>query len=789
MNIKILRILVFLMCISLQSVSAISAERKGSSTLILKQSNLELLDVTFHNVFEKDDFVSFKGKIKDTSQNILGNKSLNFAIDFDFQDAKSKTDNIVKFSRIDIKIEQLLDHEVTTKILKCSKISYKADKGVIKSIKILFQEEEKRSCIINALPDTFAVQVKFIAEKLTTLVKNASFDDLKNKKKLNAFINSPVHLNSSIDLFKDLIVTRETQAKTSVISKKLKHRSVMSKPMDYSSQVNIFVPKDVIKNFTSASPQIIEYFCKPDGNYSYERALEIKETIPPWRIKGLTSSMSNQREVGGLSKTMDFVSIMSELAVNIFLTRDEAKHEAALSTLFYWAKEDALKATVICFGPKRQTKECTQYQKKDGSDLSDSMDYGATQSAMMHLTYAYYFSIVMFKPEDNRHAVIQEWLAEFLSRNKKKLNEPAFGFDFGWHFPAIFETKLDGKNPEKLIKKLLKSLNKLILKDGSIKDRTTRGYRALWYHHDAMREIMLTLEIARNFNVAIPETLHKKIEKSAQLFVRGFLDHSYMNQWAKTAHNMKFIKSYQKFDENLSTMRNGTTWIFLYLYRYPNSEIAKTLARLIKHHNQIGARRDGMTGLGLGCLYMAAMDGRRANNPSMSEIDLASMIDEDNGMNDFSFTDAKITYIHEDRKNINYKVKLSNVNITKKSYGDIKFDILIGYKTEQQKKKNRPIGFKFQIWTPNLNGIDKEKLYKNCRSIAYKKKDDKLIGIKMHYGNEEMSNYCLLKSVPESEHLFLKTLHYNLNKVIQIIKISNPVEADFIELGMEFIQG
>ena len=118
MNIKILRILVFLMCISLQSVSAISAERKGSSTLILKQSNLELLDVTFHNMFEKNDFVSFKGKIKDTSQNILGNKSLNFAIDFDFQDAKSKTDNIVKFSRIDIKIEQLLDHEVTTKILK-----------------------------------------------------------------------------------------------------------------------------------------------------------------------------------------------------------------------------------------------------------------------------------------------------------------------------------------------------------------------------------------------------------------------------------------------------------------------------------------------------------------------------------------------------------------------------------------------------------------------------------------------------------------------------------------------
>ena len=88
-----------------------------------------------------------------------------------------------------------------------------------------------------------------------------------------------------------------------------------------------------------------------------------------------------------------------------------------------------------------------------------------------------------------------------------------------------------------------------ILEDGSIRNRTTRGNKALWYHHDGMKEIMITLELARRHGFEIPKKLVLKVEKAGELFIKAFQDHSYLNKWAKIAHNSVYTPDKQEYLE------------------------------------------------------------------------------------------------------------------------------------------------------------------------------------------------------------------------------------------------
>ena len=79
-----------------------------------------------------------------------------------------------------------------------------------------------------------------------------------------------------------------------------------------------------------------------------------------------------------------------------------------------------------------------------------------------------------------------------------------------------------------------------MLEDGSIKNRTTRGNRGLWYHHTGLIETIVTLEMARKHGLKIPSSLEQRIERAGEIFIRGFEDHSYMDKWAEVAYRGVF---------------------------------------------------------------------------------------------------------------------------------------------------------------------------------------------------------------------------------------------------------
>lgn len=252
---------------------------------------------------------------------------------------------------------------------------------------------------------------------------------------------------------------------------------------------------------------------------------------------------------------------------------------------------------------------CTEWTRKDGQDLSDKKDFSTVQMWVMKLAYGYYFGLSDFKPQDSRHKTIRDWFQKFFQRNKRA-TKVYFGLDHGWFYPAILDRLRQKKSPKSLITELLYSLEDQVLDDGSMNNRTTRGNKALWYHHDALKEAVVTSEIAKTFNITITAKLRKKLSKSGEVFIKGYFDHSYLDQWAKQAHNSVFRPGEQTFRAKLNQIQNGHSWFYIFSYRNPDDPLTNRLDKLIRQESN-QAVKDGQLGLGVGCIYAVAKGGQK----------------------------------------------------------------------------------------------------------------------------------------------------------------------------------
>ena len=373
---------------------------------------------------------------------------------------------------------------------------------------------------------------------------------------------------------------------------------------------NFIVPLDVLRQFSSANQVAINKSCGLNPNYHRTKINDELAKNVPLKITGFNSRMDNQASVKNADRLDLFVLNFSRLATSVISQRNEVDAELALKALYYWANGNAFLETVQCTKSGiLDDKKCTEWTQPNGQDLSLIKDHGTVQMHMMHLSYGYYMTLSAYNKSDPRHLVIQKWFNSFFKRNKSP-NKAYFGMDHGWFWPEIIQNQFQGKSSVKLVKKLLNQLDQEVFNDGSIKDRTTRGNKALWYHHDGMKEIMITLEIARRHGFEIPKNLEKKIEKAGAIFIRAFQDHSYLNKWAKVAHNAIYVPGEQDFTDDLANIPNGNSWFYIYAYRYPGSDVTRQLLKLLKTQpNNSPASKDAMIGFGLGCIYSSASEG------------------------------------------------------------------------------------------------------------------------------------------------------------------------------------
>lgn len=538
----------------------------------------------------------------------------------------------------------------------------------------------------------------------------------------------------------------------------------MASPLSIRSGSNPFIPKDVLDQVIQSDVQQTSKFCVGNSERIFSQLQKLSES-PPLKLEGYNSRMDNRDEVIGAEQLDQFVLRMSEAYTDSWSTTDDSKKERLLDYLVRWAESGALLETYNCMakGYYDGRGECAEWRQKDGQDLSKAKDYSTAQINLMHLAYGYYILLSDFNPSDSKHQVIQDWFKQLFERNKSA-DDVYFGLDLGWHWPNIVYGRItkagqfNKNNPEKLLKRAVKKLDSLINDDGSLVNRTTRGNRALWYHLTGLNETLITFEMARAAGIEISADLDEKVQKAGEIFIRGFEDHSYMDQWAKKAYNSIYVPGEQIFDGRFDTP-NGNAAMFIFMYRYPESEAAKKLAGYLSKTPNAG-RMDSYIGFGMGCFYATAMelrDGPWSQGVAISAIE------------EIRSLQLKGSYPTGSYSEKNYKdVKFTAVDVavegTKIALPLLRFSLVFDFEDSSQSK---PILVRIAVDIDEFPDRLESDALDKCDKTTFSKDALGLSQIKLALGVGSYSkNQCLLSSLSEANRALLVGLEKSLPSVI-----------------------
>ena len=364
-----------------------------------------------------------------------------------------------------------------------------------------------------------------------------------------------------------------------------------------------FIPDSVLDEFNKLTKEHKSKFCG-FNNYKPNKNIINKDLAP--KILGYNSRMDNWKIVEGNYSRDVMKEYLAAITYASVAENDEVK-EFLFDKLYNWAKNNALSATKRCYTNSKDKpvlKDCQgEWSDPNGQDLAPVKDSTVAIQIVMGLNYIYNLNFTNYKTDDPRHKKINQWFKSFYKRIKPASNF-YFGNSAGWYFPNIALRHNDNKNYKSLVKKLIKGADKWILKDGSIKDRTTRGNRSLWYHHSGLGEAFMIMEIAKAANVKLPKNYEKNLLKAAELFQDGFLDNSILEPWAKKAHNAQPSNGIQKFNKNLNSITIDSPWFHIIQYRYPNHRTSKFLKTKLTTKAK-SLKSSGAIAIGIGCIYNA----------------------------------------------------------------------------------------------------------------------------------------------------------------------------------------
>ena len=325
------------------------------------------------------------------------------------------------------------------------------------------------------------------------------------------------------------------------------------------------------------------------------------------KILGYNSKMDNKDYVEGVNSRRVHRKYLAAVTFAM-VSEDLELKEKLFDKLYQWASKDSLSATKQCYSstPPSILSSCRgEWSNLNGQDIAPVKDATVALEIVMSLNYIYKLYYSDYQTKDIKHKVITDWFDSFYHRIKRA-NKFYFGNSAGWYFPNISIKHTQNSRYQDMIKKMIIGLNKWMLEDGSMKNRTTRGNRALWYHHTAIGEAFIILEIARTANVEISSELENKLIKAVELFHDAYLDHSVIEPWASQKHNAQASHGYQNFNDiEYSTFNSA--WFHIFQMRYPEHRTAKWLKQELSNEAR-SLRANTITGVNLSCIHKALAD-------------------------------------------------------------------------------------------------------------------------------------------------------------------------------------
>ena len=364
-----------------------------------------------------------------------------------------------------------------------------------------------------------------------------------------------------------------------------------------------FIPDNIQAEFKKLPIKHKIKFC---GFENYKPKHSIINKDLPMRILGYNSRMDNWKAVEGVYSREVFKEFADAVTFSSVTENTQIK-EFLFDKLYIWAKNKSLTKTKKCYRNSLKNsilKDCEgEWSDPEGQDLAPIKDATVTLEIVMGLNYIYNLNFVNYKIDDPRHKIINNWFKPFYKRIKPA-NKFYMGNSAGWYFPNIALRHNSNNDYSELVKKLVKGADKWVLDDGSIRDRTSRGNRALWYHHTGLGEAFMILEIAKAANIKLPKSYEINLLKAAELFQDSFLDNSKIETWAKKGHNSQASNGEQKFNKNLDGVSFNGPWFHIIQYRYPNHKTSKFLKSKMTNRAR-SLKSDDVAGIGIGCIYNA----------------------------------------------------------------------------------------------------------------------------------------------------------------------------------------
>ena len=274
-----------------------------------------------------------------------------------------------------------------------------------------------------------------------------------------------------------------------------------------------FIPDNIQDEFSKLPIKHKIKFC---GFENYKPKKNIINRDLATKILGYNSRMDNWETVEGVYSREVFKEY-ADAVTYASVTENTQIKEFLFDKLYSWAKNKALTKTKQCYRNSLRNsilKDCEgEWSDSEGQDLAPIKDATVTLEIVMGLNYIYNLNFVNYKIENPRHKIINKWFQPFYKRIKPA-NKFYWGNSAGWYFPNIALRHSSNKDYSGLVEKLVKGADRWLLDDGSIRNRTTRGNRALWYHHTGLGEAFMILEIAKAANIKLPKNFEINLLKA-----------------------------------------------------------------------------------------------------------------------------------------------------------------------------------------------------------------------------------------------------------------------------------
>lgn len=542
--------------------------------------------------------------------------------------------------------------------------------------------------------------------------------------------------------------------------------------------ISHYVPADILAAMQAVDPADRDSLCQP----SLRDLMVLEREKPELAIKGFSSQMYDTEQVG--KNLNDFTTGLSELAAGAIVSGNDDAKTLYIKTLAKWARAGAYMQTIDCADGN-----CGgEWQSRRGTELAPVKDYDTVEENLLPILLTYYGFFDGYEPDKlaDDHKAIRSWLGQIEERLPSDARKPGdpfnFGFGFGLHWqtwgaPVIDLLKDDGDAFQKRLRLVQAGLDKIVLPDGSMDQRTTRGSRALWYHMAAIQEAFFALEMLKANGTDLYPKFGDRLEKSVKIFLDAEADFdqpgvSSIYKWAKADFHSAGDPKHQMFQKLNGELGAYTSWMFMYLKRFPGGQNAQRLRSLIGSFEQLPPD-DYSLGLNYGCLYQLSdpdfvkrnIAQTKATPENMREL-LAILENPESVPKPKSLAVDAMTLQAGDSndKFQEYLVTLRGAKIDDTTLQPLTFSIFADFKKSGSKSAANLDLLRLKVDTTTLSSAAAQQLdFANCGPVAAQPGE-----FRLHFGMDTLMNDCILMQLPSQESETWRSVAANLPQLIHL---------------------